>query len=211
MALWCAEGGDAEVVIAYGLSAFEVVCVSLGFEARSKPLIGSVGPHHMQKSFFSASEDAGEAVSGIAIVAHFGEEGQTAIARFIATSEDVDGATHRRNRQFAGAESTLHLSGPDHEVETCPVAPVYPAVLHVVHGNPIDHHCQIGLVEAPNGDAGIAITSALLGRVYTWCRVENQRKVAPCQLLLNLGGQNVGEGHRCFPVDGNIRGHNGLL
>ena len=211
VALGRTERGEAQVVVAHGLAPLEIVGIGFGFEPGREALVGPVGADKVQEALLTVAEDARQAVPEVAVVAHLGQEGQAAVAGLVTPGQDVDGAAHRGDGQFAGPETPLDLGGAHDEVEAGPVAPVHPAVLHVVHGHPVHHDGEVGLVESADGHARIAVTTALLRRVDARCGVEDERQVTSGQLLLDLGGEDIGEGDRGLPVNGDVGRHDGFL
>ena len=196
---------EAQVVVADGLSALEVIGVGFRLQPLCKSLVGLVRAHKMKKPFLLVAKHAAEAVPEVSVRAHLGLVVDGAIGRFVSPSQDVDGAPHRWNGELARAQATLNLSRAHHQVQTGPVAPVHPSVFHVVHGDTVNHHREVGLVEAPNGHTGISIPSSLLRGVHARGGVQDQRQITPRQFLLNLGGKDVGERHRGFAGNHHIR------
>ena len=211
MALGRTKRGEAQVVVADGLAPLQVVGVGFGLESGREALVGSVGSNEMQETLFAVAEDARQAVPEVAVVAHLGQEGQAAVAGLVSPGQDVDGAANGGDGQFAGPEAPLDLGGAHDEVEARPVAPVDPAVLHVVHGHAVHHDGEVGLVKSSDGHARIAVTTPLLRRVDARRGVEDERQVPSGQFLLDLGGKDVGEGDRGLPVNGDVGRHDRLL
>ena len=211
MALGSTKRGEAQVVVAESLPALEVVRVGLGLQPGSKALVGAVGPDKVKEALLLGAEDPGQAVPVVPVVADLAEQRQPAIARFIATGQDVDRAPHGGDGQLAGAKATLDLGGTHDQVEAGPIAPVDPTVLHVVHGDTVDHDGEVGLVESPDGHPRVAITSTLLGRIDARRGVEHEGQVPAGQLFLDLGGQDVGERDRGLAINGDVGCDDGLL
>ena len=109
--------------------------------------------------------------------------------------KDVEGTSHRGEGQLGSPQAALHLYGAGHLVEAEPVGPVHPAVLHIIDGDAIDHDRYVALVETTYGDAGIAITAALLGGIHPRCGVEDHGDVLTRQLFLDLCRLHIGKSY----------------
>ena len=211
MALGSAKRGETQVVVPHRLAALQVVGVGLRFQAVCKALVGFVGPHEVQKAFVLVAKDPAQTVPEVAVGSDFRLVVDGAVGRLVSPSQDVDGASHRGNGQLAGAQTALHLRGANHQVQPSPVAPVHPAVFHVVHGHAVHHDRKVGLVEAANGHSRISVATSLLGGVHPRGGVQHQGKVTACEFLLNLRRKDIRESHGRLAGDDHICRDHGLF
>ena len=211
MTLRSAKRREAQVVVAHGFSPLEVVCVGFRFQTVREALVGFVGSYEVQESLVLVAKYAAQAVSVVAVRPHLSLVIDGPVGRLVATRQNVDGSTHRRDGELAGPKAALHLRGPNDEVQSGPVAPVHPTVLHVIHGDPVHHDREVRLVKPANRDTGISVTSTLLRGVHTGRGVQHEWQVTTGQFLLDLSGQDVGERHGSLSRNHHICGDHGLL
>ena len=205
------ECGQTQAMAATGFGSFDVVRPGLREETVGESIIGLVAARHVQEALVLAAKHTADRISHVPIRAHLALVIQFAVGIFIATGQNVHGSANGGQRQFARPESTLHLEGFHHQIQPRPIAPVDLSGFHVVHGYPVHHDRQVGLVKPADGHPRIAIAPTLLGGVHTRGGVQDHGQVPTCELFLDLGWKHVGEGHWGFAVDGDVGHHNRFL
>ena len=89
----------------------------------------------------------------------------TAFGASCRVRNDVDGSTDRGSSQVHTRQTALNLDVARSVTHTVPVRPVYPTVLHVIHGHTVDHDRNVTLVESTNVQTRVARTTTLVGRI----------------------------------------------
>ena len=124
---------------------------------------------------------------------------------------DVHRAANRRHRHLAGTQSALRLHVAHHLAQSAPVAPVESAVLHIVDGHAVHHHCHVRALETTHVQLRVAVCATVLRGIHTRSLVEHFGQLVVAELVLHFPTVYIAHCDRSLTRNATRSGHGDVL